>query len=282
MEKLQGKEKRKIKQVYDLRDIEIGTVVRFRREGQPLSYFEGRIYRINGEEKDIFYREPSFLVEYKNENNKLVVDHVLYSNILEIVKGEHKMSDAEIEMVEKIIIGSKVLFENIFDGETYQGQVLAFRKIDRDDPKSPKDDFLIRFLDNDNVRSEHWVHRSRIHNLVEVTHKTNNEGEHMEKNQKAHPRSVTEFGDIIGIVRNEKLSFGKIVEESNELKVGDKGVVTLKDSHSLINNQEVDCEVVEVRTFCYVEIASLNKRAWVPADNITWYSESNEKRQRDD
>ena len=194
------KHKRKIKQVYDLRDIEIGTAVRFRRMGNP-SYFEGRIYRINGEEKDIFYREPSFLVKYTNKSNKLVVEHVLYSNLLDI---------------------------------------------------------------------------------LETTYKTDKEDSNMEKNQKAHPRSVTEFGDIIGIVRNEKLSFGKVIEESNELKVGDKGVVTLKDSHSLINNQEVDCEVVEVRTFCYVEISSLNKRAWVPADNITWYGESNEKRQRDD
>ena len=201
MEKLQGKEKRKIKQVYDLRDIKIGTIVKFRREGQPLSYFEGKIIQINGKEKEMFFREPSFLIQYKNKNNKLAVDHVLYSNILEI---------------------------------------------------------------------------------VETTYKTDKEDSNMEKNQKAHPRSVTEFGDIIGIVRNEKLSFGKIVEESNELKVGDKGVVTLKDSNRLINNQEVNCEVVDVRTFCYVEIASLNKRAWVPADNITWYSESNEKRQSDD
>ena len=201
MEELQGKHKRKIKQVYDLRDIEIGTIVKFRREGQPLSYFEGKIIQINGKEKEMFFREPSFLIQYKNKNNKLGVDHVLYSNILEI---------------------------------------------------------------------------------VETTYKTTNEEENMEKNKEAHPRSATKFGNIIGIVRDGKLSFGKIVDESNELKVGDKGVVTLKDSHRLINNQEVNCEVVDVRTFCYVEIASLNKRAWVPADNINWFGESNEKRQSDD
>ena len=74
-------------------DIEIGTIVRFHREGQPLSYFEGKIKGVSGIGLCIeseYCREPSFLIEYKNKNNGLVLEHIKSSNVLKIVGSDHE------------------------------------------------------------------------------------------------------------------------------------------------------------------------------------------------